>query len=83
MGGKKVLDLVSYDLDPKVVRPPLFSRLVLHISPHKLLQQMYIMSAWPGVFDNKAALALSFQIDDQKTGFMDAVQDFQNSLTAQ
>lgn len=41
---------------------------------------MAIMSAWPGAFDNTAALALGFQQDDPITGFMEAVRDFKESL---
>jgi hypothetical protein len=38
------------------------------------------MQSWPGAFDNTVALALGFEQDDPKTGFMAAVQDFKDSL---
>ncbi|KAM0755428.1 NAD(P)-binding protein [Meredithblackwellia eburnea MCA 4105] len=42
---------------------------------------MHIMSAWPGAFDNTAAIALGFVQDDPKTGFMAAVKDFKDGLS--
>ncbi|KAI5477716.1 hypothetical protein MNV49_005999 [Pseudohyphozyma bogoriensis] len=44
---------------------------------------IHIMQSWPGAFDNKYAVEqLGFELDDAKTGFMDAVKDFQASLKA-
>ncbi|KAM0745880.1 NAD(P)-binding protein [Meredithblackwellia eburnea MCA 4105] len=39
-----------------------------------------IFSAWAGAYNNKLALDLGFMQDDEKTGFFDAVQDFQKTL---
>lgn len=38
------------------------------------------MAAWPGSFDNTAALALGFERDDERKGFEDAVRDFKAEL---
>ena len=39
-----------------------------------------IMKAWPGSFENDAALRLGFVRDDTETGFEDAVRDFKREL---
>ncbi|CED85198.1 Putative NAD-dependent epimerases [Phaffia rhodozyma] len=39
-----------------------------------------IMAFWPGSFNQQAALSLGFIRDDPKTGFLDAVRDFQAEL---
>ena len=39
-----------------------------------------IVKSWPGAFDNTEAIKLGFEVDDEKTGFASAVQDFKDEL---
>jgi hypothetical protein len=41
-----------------------------------------ICETWAGSFDNSEFLAMGFEVDDAKTGFADAVQDFKEELAA-
>lgn len=39
-----------------------------------------IVNVWAGDYENEDEIALGFAVDDKRTGYMDAVKEFQETL---
>ena len=42
-----------------------------------------ICESWCGDYDSSTFVKMGFEVDDQKTGYSDAVQDFKEELQSQ